>query len=231
MLNQSPGPGSALPMNAMVSGMGDLTDRDIDQSQLKFHRPPKNCHSFSHNLRRLICTLVAMPSTTTTNNFWIIANLILSPLRCWRGQYSSLTSLFDNYLMHHPAKKVYSGLQTRVQGDSSLYTYPILFFAVERNSPELVSLLCKAGANPSDKAFPSCLPVLAYCIISAEYDLSDTTETMVALLAAGASTSVILVDMWEKFIEVPKASSPKEGRQNSPSNGATLNFALLYAGT
>ena len=116
--------------------------------------------------------------------------------------------------MIHQGNKLHSSLKNRVRGESTLYTYPVLFFAVERNSPELVSLLCKAGANLGDRAYPSCLPVLAYCVISAEYGLSDTTETLVALLAAGATSSDIPKDMWEEYIEAPKTSSPKEGRQN-----------------
>ena len=126
--------------------------------------------------------------------------------------------------MQHHGNDVHSSLNSRVQGDSALYTYPILFFAVERNSPELVSLLCKAGANLEEKAHPSCLPVLAYCVISAEYNLSDTTETLVALLAAGASSSQIPTDMWEEYIEVPKTSSPKEGRQNIRDHWCNAEF-------
>lgn len=62
---------------------------------------------------------------------------------------------------------------------------PILFFAVERNSPEIVRVLCRAGANPNKRYQPGGLPILPYTVLTSEYELSDTTDTMIALLVSG----------------------------------------------
>ncbi|KAL8665312.1 MAG: hypothetical protein Q9202_002363 [Teloschistes flavicans] len=51
------------------------------------------------------------------------------------------------------------------------------------------------------------LPLLAYCVISAEYELSDTNDSLTALLAMGASPYNIPEDMWCDYINTPKKSS------------------------
>ena len=48
------------------------------------------------------------------------------------------------------------------------------------------------------------MPLLAYTIMSAEYNLSDTTDTLVALLALGANPSDIPRDMWCEYAATPK---------------------------
>ena len=87
-------------------------------------------------------------------------------------------------------------------------SFPILFFAVEQNSPEIVRVLCKAGADPSRKSESTALPLLAYVIVSAEYDLSDTTDTLIALLAEGARPEQLPSDLWEAPLKPPRADAP-----------------------
>lgn len=65
----------------------------------------------------------------------------------------------------------------------------ILFFAVERNSPEIIRILCRAGANPCQNLESLRLPALAYCIFSAEYELCDTIYSLFIFLALGAEPS------------------------------------------
>lgn len=96
-------------------------------------------------------------------------------------------------------------LQTTWAEDS---LYPILYFAVERNSPEIVRILCNAGANPSQRMVPSgisivALPLLAYSVISAEYDLSDRTDLVISLLAMEADPNDIPKDMWLEYLKLP----------------------------
>lgn len=93
--------------------------------------------------------------------------------------------------------------------------FPILYFAVERNSPEIVRILCNAGANPSDRArllglSIIKLPLLAYTVLSAENDLSDTTDTMIALLAMGANPGDVPKDMWEDYVKAPRKDTPQD---------------------
>lgn len=56
---------------------------------------------------------------------------------------------------------------------------------------------------------PSNLPILAYCVFSAEYKTNDTTDALVALLAAGAAPTDIPKDMWENYVETPKTTELK----------------------
>lgn len=58
-----------------------------------------------------------------------------------------------------------------MNGVSGTPKHPILFFAAERNSPDIIKILCQPGANLSQALEAFSLPVLAYCIFSAEYDL------------------------------------------------------------
>ena len=93
--------------------------------------------------------------------------------------------------------------------------FPILYFAVERNSPELVRTLCDAGAQPSQRMRPLGLaiirpPVLGYAIFSAEYNLVDTTNTVIALLAKGADPADVPKDMWEEYIKAPTKNTPDQ---------------------
>ena len=120
----------------------------------------------------------------------------------------------ETYLQRYDTATVQSKLRSAIKGDSAGIYFPILFFAVARNSPQLVSWLCKAGADPKGKAMPSGLPVLAFAVISAEYDLFDYTETFIALLAAGANPRDIPKDMWEHYVEVPKTTEPTEDGQS-----------------
>ena len=132
-------------------------------------------------------------------------------LLAWAIQQPSCSiSSISTYLKKYSTSRLRSALLTPVKDGPAEDSYPILFFAVERNSPELVSLLCRAGASPHMPAKPSLVPVLAYCVISAEYKVADTTDTLVALLAAGADADDIPRDMWQNYIDAPKATSLEE---------------------
>ena len=132
-------------------------------------------------------------------------------LLAWAIQQSFTTiTLIETYLKKYDAETVQSKLRMLVHSILGECRVPILFFAVECNSPQLVSLLCRFGAGTGDRAYPSGLPVLAYSVIRAEYDVSDTTETLIALLAAGASSTDIPKDMWQPYIEPPKITEPQE---------------------
>lgn len=93
--------------------------------------------------------------------------------------------------------------------------FPILYFAAERNSSEIVRILCHAGANPNDSIslFPSAIPtipLLSYTVLSAENALADTTETVIALLALGASPHDVPKDMWQDYLKAPTKDKSKE---------------------
>ena len=95
--------------------------------------------------------------------------------------------------------------------------YPILFFAAERNSPEIVNMLCQRGATAAGRAEPSGIPLLAYTVMSAEYNLSDTTDILIALLAMGASPNDLPRDMWCDYVTSPKNDSPNDSQAEDAS--------------
>lgn len=81
--------------------------------------------------------------------------------------------------------------------------------------PEIVSILCHAGAKPNQSIslYGSAifgLPLLPYTILSIEYKLADTTETVVALLAMGASPYDVPKDMWQDYLKAPTKDKPKQ---------------------
>ena len=112
----------------------------------------------------------------------------------------------------HEASKVKHDLccWVQLQLGSQGCQYPILYFAVERNSPQIIRMLCKAGADPSLRVFSSDasagFPVLSYAILSAEYTLSDTTDTVMALLSGGANPHDVPQDLWQDYIKAPPMS-------------------------
>ncbi|KAM0805944.1 P-loop containing nucleoside triphosphate hydrolase protein [Usnea florida] len=92
--------------------------------------------------------------------------------------------------------------------------FPILYFAAERNSPQIVRILCQAGADPSQRitkngATATDLPLLPYSILSAENQLSDTTDTVIALLAMGADPHDVPQDMWQDYLKPPTKDAPE----------------------
>ncbi|KAL8919145.1 MAG: hypothetical protein Q9172_005106 [Xanthocarpia lactea] len=127
----------------------------------------------------------------------------------WAIQNDLSISCIDRYLRRWDAARIRQELCNPTAA-SIAGMYPILFFAVEHNSPELVRLLCRAGADPSKPAgLLNNLPVLAYCIITADYNLSDTTDTLSALLAMGADPCDLPQDLWWNYLQTPTRVGPE----------------------
>ncbi|KAL8736086.1 MAG: hypothetical protein Q9181_002572 [Wetmoreana brouardii] len=128
----------------------------------------------------------------------------------WAIQNGLGNSCIDRYLKRWGHSRIEQELcQPLFLGESLPFgKYPVLFFAVERNDPELVRLLCRAGADPHQPTQPFGLPILAYCILSAEYELSDTNHTLSALLAMGADPFDLPQDMWCDYIKAPTKNGP-----------------------
>lgn len=122
----------------------------------------------------------------------------------WAIQNGVSQTSIERYLIQHNGSKT----------AKSLCLSPILYFAAERNSPHIVRMLCRAGAKPSrntdlSSSSISRIPLLPYTILSAEYKLVDTTETVIALLAMGASPYEVPKDMWQDYIKAPTRYIPR----------------------
>ena len=118
------------------------------------------------------------------------------------------TSCIGRYIETYDAVVLKANIKNLVKGAPGGPSFPILYFAVERNSPEILSMLCEAGADPSQKYRPSDLgtapiPLLAYTVLRAENDMSDTTDLLVAFVAKGADPKDVPKDMWHDYLKAP----------------------------
>ncbi|KAI4101556.1 MAG: hypothetical protein L6R37_004882 [Teloschistes peruensis] len=68
------------------------------------------------------------------------------------------------------------------------------------------------------------LPLLAYCVISAEYKVSDSNDCLSTLLAMGTSPHNIPEDMWYNYIDTPKKSSYTANRVTKSHSWCTGDF-------
>lgn len=127
----------------------------------------------------------------------------------WAIQQEVDSQCIERYLKGNEPTTVAAVLKLQVLiNQQTSASYPIQYFAVEQNSPDLLRLLHRAGAKFDRRARPSMLPLLAYAIISAEYDLCDTTDTVICLLALGAKPTDIPPDMWENPLKSPTREAP-----------------------
>ena len=122
-------------------------------------------------------------------------------------------------------------LPLTLQSGTQRIEVPILFFAIEKNSPTLVRMLCNAGASPDAVVQPWGIPLLAYAAISAEYEILDTTNVLIALLAAGADPYQIPRDMWEEPLKAPKVDLPNPWESNARDEWCTLELRQALART
>lgn len=126
----------------------------------------------------------------------------------WAMQHQAGAASIERYLNSFDPARVKSQLSSTLIKCTSAEVFPVLFFAVEQNSPEIVRVLCKAGADPSKNSEPAGLPLLAYTILSAEHDLSDTTDTLIALLAERANPNQLPGSLWKAPLKAPRADVP-----------------------
>lgn len=131
----------------------------------------------------------------------------------WAIQNQADPNSVATYLRSYNKSIVELELGTELEIAPGGQFFPILYFAVERNSPEIVRTLCDAGAKPSQRMRPLAIirpPVLAYAVLNAEYNLVDTTNIVIALLAKGADSGDVPKDMWEEYIKAPTKNTPDQ---------------------
>ena len=126
----------------------------------------------------------------------------------WAIQNGVDEKCIERYLTQQEESEIAEKICKPVQTNSGTPFFPILYYAAERNSPKIVRILCHAGADPSQTIGLSSpasfdLPLLPYTILSAESKLADTTDTVVALLAMGASPYDVPKDMWQDYLKAP----------------------------
>ena len=136
----------------------------------------------------------------------------------WAIQNHVDAKCLERYLESYSRSKIQLKLLDPILSTSEGgVSFPILFFAAERNSPEIVNMLCQRGATADGRAQPSGIPLLAYTIMSAEYNLSDMTDTLVALLAMGANPEDVPRHMWCDYVTSPKNDSPIDSQAENAS--------------
>ena len=143
----------------------------------------------------------------------------------WAIQNQLSTKCIERYINKFPQFLVTPIIRLGVFTAFGVPSCPILFYAIEQNSPELIRLLCKAGASVEQSATPSGLPPLAYAVLSAEYNLVDTTDVLITLLAVGADPKDIPEDMWQ----APLKSPVKETQGTYRSSTSRHHLPSTYA--
>lgn len=138
-------------------------------------------------------------------------------------QHDADPKAIERYLKAFSPSKVATELGTELEIPPGGPFYPILYFAVERNSPEIVQVLCDAGAQPNQRMRPLGIgiirvPLLAYAVFGAEYNLLDTNKAVIALLAKGANPSDIPRDMWGNYLRAPRKGVPDHSVDGEPED-------------
>ncbi|KAH9874024.1 hypothetical protein IAQ61_004652 [Plenodomus lingam] len=94
---------------------------------------------------------------------------------------------------------------------------PVLYYAIGRNSPELLKLLIEAGIGPNERQDgDSMLPPLAFAVIHGHLQSLDTTEMVRILLASGFDPMIIPKHLWGKYVEKPEEVWPKTKKSIKP---------------
>ncbi|KAF2277573.1 P-loop containing nucleoside triphosphate hydrolase protein [Westerdykella ornata] len=104
--------------------------------------------------------------------------------------------------------------------------WPALYYAVERNSAELVAILLRYQVDPhwSSKTFP--IPVIVFAIIHGHREALDTTDVVRTFLACGVDPKAIAMDMWEVYLDTPK---PTLSTRSGPSTRSQLGSGSEYS--
>lgn len=88
--------------------------------------------------------------------------------------------------------------------------WPSLYYAVEKNLSNILSLLLQSGLDPHELHKESHLPLLAFAIIHGYREAVNTTDTVRILLAHGVDLKIIPKDMWINILETPREKAPSE---------------------
>ena len=127
----------------------------------------------------------------------------------WAIQNKLSPACIERYIKKFDRTFVTSPISFGVPNGFGAPCCPILFYAIEQNSPELVRILHKAGANVGSTTFPFGLPALAYAVLCAEYTSDDTTDVLITLLAIGANPKDVPEDMWQAPLKSPVKQAPQ----------------------
>ncbi|KAI0570487.1 clpA ATP-binding subunit of Clp protease and DnaK/DnaJ chaperone [Pyrenophora tritici-repentis] len=81
--------------------------------------------------------------------------------------------------------------------------WPALYYAIGRNSCDLIAVLLQHGVDAISSNNTFCIPLIAYAIIYGHIEAIDTSEIVKLLLAAGCNPTTIPMDMWCKYLNTP----------------------------
>jgi hypothetical protein len=132
--------------------------------------------------------------------------LFFSPrVIAWALQTKQPLREIQTYISHFDADTVSGRINEPIACVGLAEAIPILSFAVEHGSLDLIRSLLKAGANVGARSSRWQMPVLAYAVLLYDVDKRDTTEVFKLLLALGANPNQIPQDMWLSFVDAPKS--------------------------
>lgn len=114
----------------------------------------------------------------------------------WACQSDISSDSIELYIRH------FEQGQTSNQINLCLDSYPVLFYAAERNDVNLVRVLIDYGADPDISTF-SGMPILPFVVLNAQRKTVNALEVFKTLLARGASPSQLPKELWDNFENTP----------------------------
>ena len=142
----------------------------------------------------------------------------------WALQNRLTIQAVQRYVLSYPPGDVKDAIGCPVEG------YQALFYAIQRNEVSAVSVILECGANPNAKSEQGKIPVLGFAIFHAEYQVINTVEVVKILLAMGAKPKAVPQDMWEDYLEMPKAIiNRNEEVKNPASSWCTPEYRTIIA--
>ncbi|QIX02150.1 hypothetical protein AMS68_007667 [Peltaster fructicola] len=113
------------------------------------------------------------------------------------------------YLQSYPPEPTKVTLNQLVENK-----HPLLFYAAERNSADIVRILLEFEASPEGCDTQN-IPVLAYAIMRSKFTILNPLEVVKTLLARGARPYVLPADMWTNYIRPPPVEPEKESLKST----------------
>ena len=136
----------------------------------------------------------------------------------WALQNGQSVKGIKTYLERFSDEQIHSSINNRIKCVKQDLSVPVLFFAVEHGSLDMIRILVKAGASVEQRSNPWEISVLAFAILRSDTDKIDTTEVFKLLLPLGADPTQIPRDLWFNYIKTPKSEITSTGIVNQPTH-------------
>ncbi|CAI6331887.1 unnamed protein product [Periconia digitata] len=106
------------------------------------------------------------------------------------------------------AMKWYLSLNpTRTRKKLAIDGWLSLYYAAQRNSSQLVSILLQNGVDVPDIDTGLDIPLIAFVVIYGYVEAVDSSQVLKVLLSSGVDPMIIPMDMWQNYLETPQETA------------------------